>query len=1478
MGKFVNERIVGFVEFAAEGLIAGWALDPDDPAPTELALVIDGAKIAAVPCVAPRPDVCAAGLGRGDVGFSLSIPPIFFDGAPHIVQLHASPGRPLGFQDIDGWEQEEWIFAAPPERPISCLDPWTAGDVHCWAVVTDRPSGTTRPADYVIVRQSGQTIATLFPTVARPDVAAAHGCEQLCGFVLPVYRIEGLPTAASLRFHVFPDGSEITGSPLALPEIMPVTIAAPPAPLPAIAPEDIAALKVSGLFDEAYYLRCYPDIADGDTPPFEHFFHFGHREGRWPNLYFDTPWYTTKYLQDEAGAQPLLHFWQIGEARDHQPGPLFDVAWYKTRYRLAPGQNALAHYLANRFDTPLSPNADFDADYYAARYPDVFAAKVDMFDHFFHYGFKEMRNPSAAFDVKFYVQRYLQGDVSVNPLVHYWAHRHEPGVYGKPADDEVTLARELKRFCRPGPHFEELPASPAPVQPQAMLLAYYLPQFHAFPENDAWWGKGFTEWTNIARGAPRFAGHYQPRVPRDLGFYTLDNATMARQIAMARQGGVGGFVFYYYWFNGKRLMAGPIDALLADPSLDIPFALMWANENWTRRWDGADAEVLITQDYLPADDLAMAASFARHFRDPRYIRLQGRPVLMIYRAGIIPDTAAAIARWRGIFQTEFSEDPIFVMAQAFTAEDPRRFGFDGAIEFPPHKLTTHLAPVNMDFTYIDEDFAGAIHRYDDVVALSLDEPAPDFPLIKTALPSWDNDARRQGKGMVITGSTPAKYEAWLAQLVARAVTTTFFGAPIVCVNAWNEWCEGAYLEPDLHFGAAYLNATARAVSGRARTQALPRLVLVGHDAFPAGAQHLLLNIGRSCARDFGVEFAFVLLADGALLETYKAAGPTTVVTEAGLAAKLQALAAAGYGAAIVNTCAAARAVAAAKTCGLRTVLLVHELPRILREKQLTDAAAAGIAAADSVVFPAAFVRDAVLYALGLPQDERCLISPQGSYSEVRYDEPAAARVRAELGLGASERMILGAGYADLRKGFDLFLLLGRLLAATQDGPRTCLVWAGGIDPGLACALAQDVAEAQASGLLIMAGYREDLSALYAAADAFALTSREDPLPSVVIEALSAGLPVAAFARSGGIPDLLEGLGEGAVVPYGDAPAMAAALRAMLDAGISPADRARRHGKIADNFGFADYAARLLDLSAPHAAKISVAVPNYNYARFMPGRLTSIFAQTHPVREVLVLDDASRDDSVAVIEAAAAAAGRRITLIANARNSGSVFAQWRRAAELAQGDFVWIAEADDLAAPAFLATLAPLLANDPDMAFAFSDSCTILGDGEAQWASYKDYYGSIEPGALQASEVFAAPAFAARFMSVKNLILNASAVVWRRAALLAALDACKETLGELKMAGDWWLYLTTLADPKARIGYEAAPLNQHRRHAQSVTHALDAGRHIEEIRRCHAHAAALFALPDDLLARQSAYAAEIAAQLGAAMPLTPAKRRPRRARS
>ncbi len=1191
-------------------------------------------------------------------------------------------------------------------------------------------------------------------------------------------------------------------------------------------------LRNSGLFSADWFLLRHPDLVPDPAASLVFYYRTGWREGRWPNPYFDPAWYLSENPDVAAsGMEPLLHYALHGHRESRRPVPYFDAEWYRLAYAVPAGTPCLLHFLTHRHEGWVSPIPEFDPVHYLRLAPDVKAAGMDPFEHYLVQGAAEDRSPSAVFDPVWYRVRYMAHLPAGNPLLHYRANRHAPGILpSRPADD-TDIAREVRRFTAPGPLFEEVTPLPPGSHVRARLLAFYLPQFHAVPENDRWWGRGFTEWTNVARALPRFAGHYQPRIPRDLGHYSLEGTeTLRRQVALARGAGLQGFVFYFYWFNGRRLLDGPLEALLADPTVDFPFCLMWANENWSRRWDGSDQDVLISQDYRPEDSPALVREFVRHFRDPRYIRLQGRPVLMVYRAGIIPDVAAAVAQWRALFEPE-GEDPFFVMAQSFGEQDPRPSGMDAAVEFPPHKLTDQAPRMNATLRRLDPDATAPVYAYDDVAAASDLAPQP-YPLIRTAVPGWDNDARRQGAGMVLHGSTPAAYEAWLDRLIRAAVAQPVGGEALVCVNAWNEWAEGAYLEPDVYFGGAYLNATARAVMARSSR---PRLLLVGHDAFPAGAQLLLLHIGRQM-RARGLAIEFLLLGGGALEPAYREVAPLTVMPGPSLLpAAARALAGQGLTAALVNTTAAAQACVALASAGIASVLLVHELPRLLRERNLAAAAQAGAAAARHVVFAAPYVRDRFHELAALPAG-KTVVLPQGLYNPAPGARADGAALRAGLRVPADAILAIGLGHADLRKGFDLFLQVWRM-AQMEPGPPIHLLWIGDIHPEIHAYLGAEMAAASTTGTFHHLPRQDGAAAWFRAADVHLLTSREDPFPSVVLEAMSAGVPTIAFEEGGGAPDLLRAYAAGVSVPLGDAAAMARAVRRLAEPGPDAAleDVTRR------DFAWDRYVDRLIDLVQPEPRRVSAVIPTYNYAHYLEGRLASVFRQTHPLLEILVLDDASTDGSEGVVRRAAEIAGRAVRWERNATNSGSVFRQWRRAAERAAGEWLWIAEADDETEPEWLETVCQALDRAPDALLAFTDSAAIDAQGRVLWPDHQAYYAQAGLSLLAQDGVFPAALFLRHCLGAQNAMLNASAVLWRRTALLAALDRCAAALDTFAMAGDWRVYAEVLGAAMGGTGsavYVARPLNRHRRHATSVTHRLDPGRHLDEIAAMHRHMLAL----------------------------------------
>jgi len=347
-------------------------------------------------------------------------------------------------------------------------------------------------------------------------------------------------------------------------------------------------------------------------------------------------------------------------------------------------------------------------------------------------------------------------------------------------------------------------------------IAFYLPQFHAIPENDQWWGKGFTEWTNVRRAEPIFDGHYQPHVPHpNLGYYDLgDVEVMRKQAEMAKRFGIYGFCFYYYHFkDGKRLLEKPLDHWLAHPEIDLPFCYCWANENWTRAWDGGDKEILMRQDYDMENMERLLHDMIPAFKDPRYIRTDGKPMLLVYRAELIPEMAKVAAAWRRIARENGFQDLHLVHIQNLSRESPKRFGMDAASEF----ACFHTAPliVNTARPIELDSFKGTKRpvRYKAVRDYHLHLPAEaDYPRYKCVCPGWDNTPRRGLNATLIVDGEPVQFGAFLDEAFSATLADERLRKEgFVFVNAWNEWGEGAHLEPDVRYGYSNLEQVAAAI-------------------------------------------------------------------------------------------------------------------------------------------------------------------------------------------------------------------------------------------------------------------------------------------------------------------------------------------------------------------------------------------------------------------------------------------------------------------------------------------------------------------------------------------------------------------------------------------------------------------------------------------------------------------------------------------
>lgn len=348
-------------------------------------------------------------------------------------------------------------------------------------------------------------------------------------------------------------------------------------------------------------------------------------------------------------------------------------------------------------------------------------------------------------------------------------------------------------------------------------LAVVLPQFHPFKENDEWWGKGFTEWTNTAKAKPRFKGHYQPHLPSDLGYYDLRLLeSLVDQTELAKENGIYGFCYYHYWFNSKRLMERPVNEILNSDKPDFPFMLAWANENWSRRWDGKEQELLMEQKYSEEDHRQHAQYLCQNvFNDKRYIKVNGKPFFLFYNTHIIPDLAKTVEIWREVAKQNGFEDLYLggIITSSEFKVDPKTVNLDLILDWQPDWTHLQIIPnlwtriknkFNLGTTYRKIDYAEVVHRMKN-------KPVFKEKHFKAVVPGWDNSARRKNNAFVMHNHTPELYEDWL-QHVCENTEVYSEEENFVFINAWNEWAEGNHLEPDMKWGRAFLQKTKEVLS------------------------------------------------------------------------------------------------------------------------------------------------------------------------------------------------------------------------------------------------------------------------------------------------------------------------------------------------------------------------------------------------------------------------------------------------------------------------------------------------------------------------------------------------------------------------------------------------------------------------------------------------------------------------------------------
>jgi lipopolysaccharide biosynthesis protein len=346
----------------------------------------------------------------------------------------------------------------------------------------------------------------------------------------------------------------------------------------------------------------------------------------------------------------------------------------------------------------------------------------------------------------------------------------------------------------------------------ARVIAFHLPQYHPTPENDEWWGKGFTEWTNAAKAKPLYPGHYQPHIPADLGYYDL-RLPEARhaQAELAREYGIEGFCYYHYWFGGRRILERPVNEILASGEPDFPFCLCWANHSWNNIWQGVADRTLIEQTYPGMDDHRQHFEWLlQAFTDPRYIHVDGKPVFLIYNPPDIPDTQRVMDYWRELAHRAGLKGLHLVGVNCrFQAIDPASYGLDATTWQPMPGKSGHI-PWRYPWLKIRMRLALGkykltVYDYAEILDGLIRQSSPPFVEYPTVLPNWDNTPRSGLNGMVIHDSTPELFQIVLRRAIGLVQGYTS-EQRIVFIKAWNEWAEGNYLEPDQRFGHGYLRA------------------------------------------------------------------------------------------------------------------------------------------------------------------------------------------------------------------------------------------------------------------------------------------------------------------------------------------------------------------------------------------------------------------------------------------------------------------------------------------------------------------------------------------------------------------------------------------------------------------------------------------------------------------------------------------------
>lgn len=955
-------------------------------------------------------------------------------------------------------------------------------------------------------------------------------------------------------------------------------------------------------------------------------------------------------------------------------------------------------------------------------------------------------------------------------------------------------------------------------------LAFYLPQFHSFPENDVWWGKNFTEWTNVTKAVPQFAGHYQPRLAGDLGYYNLkEKNSIKEQMKLAKEYGIYGFCIYYYWFDGKKLMETPLDIIMNNKELDLPFCICWANENWSRRWDGKDADILIAQNYNEKFADKFIKDAIVYMKDERYIKMGEKPLLVIYNANEIPNLKESIKYWREYCQRDGLGE-IHIAAVDFALNDvSKNAGFDSFVEFPPHSVYHYdKTRLNDRLNIVDSAYVGDVYDYTEIVEHKDYVKGAEPNKIPGVFLAWDNTARKKNASTVFHNYSPEVFGRWLNDItgyVARTKTNDKF----VFINAWNEWAEGTYLEPDRKYGYAALDQVRKTII---KQRDKKKIIYVCHDAWFNGAQMLSLNIMKTLKEVYAYDVYLILKGNGILIDQMRDVAYEMVCLENEKWSDEDLekwIYSSGAEIAICNTVVSGDITKNLSNCGVKVISLIHEMEKIIRDNGFENNLKTIAENAEKIIYASDYVRQSDNNVYKMPED-KTIILPQGMYILNNYlnkRQDVKREVYAKYGIKEDQKLVLGVGFADHRKGVDLFVKSA--LDSISKNENVTYMWIGDVEPGMEKQCKEIIGESANKSKIIFAGKQTDPMLYYTAADIFLLTSREDPFPTVVMEAMYSYLPVIAFAGGGGYVEIIDD-NTGKLVDMEDYQAMSkCVLEYVENEELRSTIGKYAHDFTAETFKFTKYVGDLLSILGVEIPSVSVVVPNYNYERYLRERLDCIIQQEYPVKEIILLDDCSTDNSREIIDEYVAKYPNLIKSVINDANSGNVFKQWSKGFSLATGDYVWIAEADDLSEISFLKNIMGMINSNKDVTMCYSQSKMMDENGNIIGDNYFCYTDDVDKEAWKNDYVLSAEEEISQHMTIKNTIPNVSGVVFKN----DNHSEIFENAMSYTVAGDWRVYVDIL-NKGGNIGFVSESLNYHRRHSNSVTTDLKAEKHYNEI--------------------------------------------------